>query len=110
MIETSIKNLLNSNNDALGSILTRIALLKQWNNLLSICLPDEKNLFQHCQIVRLEQGVLVMIADNAHWATRLRFLTPELIKKLQQYPDFQHIHSIQCKIYPSNFTPQRPIP
>ena len=90
-------------------LLSKLNHLKQWNHSLKACLPEEKSLFQHCQIVGLSGNSLIVIADSAHWVTRLRFYIPELLPKLRTYPGLEKIQSICCKVQPNDFaaTPKK---
>jgi hypothetical protein len=103
MTQATIKNLLNPESEALGSLLTRVNQLNRWNAWLLEILPDEKKLLEHCQIVRYEQSTLFVIANNPHWSTRFKFFIPQLVTDLRHYPDFRAICSIQCKIRPLDY-------
>ena len=106
MTQTTIKNFLTTENQSLQTLMVRIKQLQRWNACLVESIPLEKNLFEHCQIVRYEHGILHIIAENANWATRFRFLIPELLSILRQHSDFQGMQSIQCKICPPHYQPQ----
>ncbi|NOX08966.1 MAG: DUF721 domain-containing protein [Gammaproteobacteria bacterium] len=62
---------------------------------------------QHCQAGILHDKLLVIITNSAAWATRLRYLTPQIIqhmKKRYRAP----INKIQVKIRPQAKEPQKP--
>jgi len=103
MMQISIKNLLHSESDALRVVLTQVRQLQRWNHWLAQALPDEVKLLEHCQIARLDQSTLIVVADNPHWSTRFRFFIPQLMTQLKQYPDFQRLKTITCKVRPLNF-------
>lgn len=99
----SITNYFQNENQAFGSLAAKLNQLKQWNGWLADSLPNENTLLQHCQIVSLSSGSLIVIADSAHWVTRLRFYIPELLPKLRAYPGLEKIRSICCKVQPNHF-------
>ena len=87
--------------NTLRTLLIKLNRLKTWNNWLRDCLPQE-TLLEHCQIVGLDGTSLIVIADNSHWMTRFRFFIPQLLTQLRNYPDFQTIRAICCKVIPSH--------
>ena len=90
----------------LGALLTKLNQLKQWNTWLKEGLTTkesltiDESLAKHCYIVDLKGTSLIVIADSAHWVTRLRFHIPDLLKKLKNYPGLENIRSICCKPQP----------
>lgn len=79
-------------------------LLKQSNNLKSIndsvqrLLPEE--LQGHCVVSEYNQSSLIISAESAVWATRLRYISPELLTNLRK--DGHHaLANIQIKIKPT---------
>lgn len=106
MAQITIKNLLTSQNQSLNLLLAKLEQFNRWNGWLAEYPFDEKKILEHCQIVRIEQFKLIMIADNPHWAARLRFYIPELITHLKKYPDFSYIQTIHCKIRPLQYQKQ----
>lgn len=55
----------------LGSVLSKAQHIMQLNQGLNIFFPDD--LRNHCQIINLQQSQLTVAADNAAWATQLRY-------------------------------------
>ncbi|MGD1983941.1 MAG: DUF721 domain-containing protein [Chromatiaceae bacterium] len=54
------------------------------------CLPDD--LAAHCVSARMHDGILVVHTDAAAWATRIRFLAPQLSGVLRpEYPTLRDI-------------------
>jgi len=100
MTHSNLTAYLHTENNTLGQLLLKLNQLKQWNNWLHNCLPAEKLLTEHCQIVGLDKTSLIVIADNPHWVTRFRFFIPDLLVKLRYYPDLQAIRAICCKVKP----------
>lgn len=68
------------------------------DEVLHSLLPDE--LAPHCHTVNIISNTIVIETDSAVWATRLRYLAPELIKILQQNSPFAHLTEIQCRVRP----------
>lgn len=56
---------------------------------------------EHCQLANYNQGRLVLVIDNAHWATRLRYQQNQLMDKLCQHNEFSDLQRIQFKVRPN---------
>ncbi|MBX9706218.1 MAG: DUF721 domain-containing protein [Gammaproteobacteria bacterium] len=82
----------------LGSVLGKAQQIADLNRGLNIFFPDD--LRNHCQIINLQQSQLTVAADNAAWATQLRYqvntvldgiktVMPEIrsLKIITQQPD-----------------------
>ncbi len=104
MTKATITTYLNHESKTLGSLLTKLQQLNQWNEWLRACLPHEPTLLLHCQIVGLDKTSLLVIADNPHWVTRFRFFIPELLMQLRQHPPLAEIKAICCKVRPQNYS------
>ncbi len=101
MKQSNITTYLKQDNHTLGNLLFKLNQLKTWNSWLRAALPADSLIMDHCQIVGLDRTSLIVIADNAHWVTRFRFLIPQLLTQLQQYPELKNIRSICCKVRPA---------
>lgn len=99
MAKSHLNHFLHTDGKMLGVLFTQLNQLKQWNTWLRDSLSDE-SLAKHCHVVNLKGTSLIVIADSAHWVTRLRFHIPDLIKTLRQYPGLQDIRAICCKPQP----------
>ena len=65
---------------------------------------------EHTEVAKIHNGQLTLICDSAVWATRLRYMEPQIVKKLQQYSPLKAIHKIDIKIRPlTNHTSQQNI-
>lgn len=95
----NIESILKQENGALKNLLQRMAYLNQLNKLLADHL--EPNLIRHCRVTQFENGHLVIIAESAIWATRIRFQSPQLIPQLKAYPPLADLKSIECKVAPN---------
>lgn len=52
----------------------------------------------HYRLANYRQGELVLTTHSTAWATRMRYLIPELLKKLQEEPVFEALKSISCRV------------
>ena len=100
MTKSNVGQYLQTDSKTLGSLLTRLKQLNHWNIYLRECLAEDE-LIHHCQIVNLSGNSLIVIADNPHWMTRLRFHIPELLKKLRVCQGLEKIQGICCKVQPN---------
>ncbi len=96
--QQAITHVLQQDSAVLGSLLTKIRTLRHLNCLLSDCLGDP--LAKHCQVANFDHQHLVVITNNAIWATQFRFQIASLLPKLRQYEEFKSLNTIQCKITP----------
>lgn len=100
MTHTKIHDYLQQGCKTLDSLLNKLVQLKRWNMILRDCLDDEAHIMDHCQIVNISGNSLIAIADSPHWLTRLRFHIPDLLPKLREHKDLEHIKAICCKARP----------
>jgi hypothetical protein len=54
----------------------------------------------HVRIATYRDGSLHLYADNAHWATRLRYMESELIASLRKFDAFSHLKTVQYSVKP----------
>lgn len=94
----SIKQLLATPSGILYRLWQHSQKLEQLDNWLHASLPIP--LQQHCYIANLRNNTLVVHTDSSLWATRLRFLTPELLYRWQQEKSMPTIDKIEIKIRP----------
>ncbi|QEY25962.1 DciA family protein [Neisseria zalophi] len=89
-----------------GGLLTLLQQSQQWQKLdrqIKQVLPA--NLREHFQTACIEEGTLVLLANNNMAASRLRMITPSLLPKLQNlHPD---IVSVRIKTIPTRPLPPR---
>lgn len=74
----------------------KIASLQQLNHIFKNAINND--LTSHCTIAKQTKDSLIIIADNASWATNLRYAIPDIIKTLQIYPEFRNLQKIRYKI------------
>jgi hypothetical protein len=93
------ENLIAILSQAQGGLAKIAQLAKQLhslNELVSANLPEPIN--KHVRVLNLNQGKLVLEADNASWAAALRYMLPELLSKLRKTPEFAGLIRIDQQI------------
>lgn len=55
---------------------------------------------QHVTVANYQRGTLVLHADSAAWAAKLRFKTPEILAVAKNAPELTEIHAVRIKIKP----------
>jgi hypothetical protein len=96
-----IHSLLSSNQhpaSALARLLGHAARQDAWTAQLRALLPQE--LASECRIGNVRDHVLTVHINNAAWATRLRFLVPELLQSLNRLADFATATDIRLRVVP----------
>ena len=63
----------------------------------------------HCRLGRVRDNTLIIIVDSAAWATRLRFLTPQLVKQFSR-DDSVTVNKLEVRIQPQNEPVSNPPP
>lgn len=76
----------------------RVQLLKSLTVQLRGCLDGE--LAAHVQVADLGADRLFLQADSAAWATRLRYLAPQLLHCLQQSAGLGPLRQIEIRVAP----------
>ena len=96
-----LKNLLAS--VSLQHLVAKAQQITHANEVLHILLPSE--LAAHCHVMNFTTDhSLIIEVGNAAWATRIRYLAPELIQTLRQNPTFSQLTEIKCKVRSNNST------
>jgi hypothetical protein len=67
-----------------------------WTSQLRALLPDP--LAGECSVTDVRGSVAVIVCSNAGSATRLRFMTPDLLGGLRQLADFRSVVTLQIKV------------
>lgn len=83
---------------SVSELLAHARRLHALSALLHRCLTPE--LAPHARLLRWEEGQLTVQTDSAAWATRLRYLAPQLLRCLQQLPPFAEARRIEIHIAP----------
>jgi hypothetical protein len=82
----------------LAFIQKKVAQLKKLNQIWQEEIAED--LAAHSRIANFRDGHLIIECDSAAWATRLRYMLPEIRQKLRQYPDLQDLSHIEWSIQP----------
>lgn len=77
-MKTIYRLIFNQTGSGLGYIVQRSLLLKQIDALFKTHLP--LLIGQHCHIINIRDNTLVIHTDSAAWASRLRYMIPELLE------------------------------
>ena len=81
---------------ALRRLVDRAQERKAWTDQLRAVLPaDEAG---HYVVANIRAECLVIHAENASWATRLKFRAPELLRELQALKDFAQVREIRVRV------------
>lgn len=103
-----VDHLLKSDNSLLEGYFHAVKRLTTLNKLLKKQLPIL--LQSHCQVANYQAGCLSIQTDNAAWATQLRYILPDIQKKLETLPEFKDLKTISYFIAPAeNLATQQPI-
>lgn len=94
----NIDDILHMPDNQLSSIIAKVNQLNQLNQSLSDILDPK--LAAHCQITNLENQILTLLIDNSSWGTKIRYVTPEILKKMQQIPTLCQVKQIKCIVRP----------
>ncbi|QTS83763.1 DciA family protein [Coxiella endosymbiont of Amblyomma nuttalli] len=82
--------------DPLRFIVQRANQITALEKMLVNFLPSE--VIPYCQVMNISHQTLTLQLDNAVWATRVRYLVPNLIEAFSQQK--MPIASIQCRVKP----------
>lgn len=79
--------------------------VQQVNQTLPDILP--KPLSLHCRVVNVREQTAVIYTDSAAWATRLRYLVPQILQGWQQYSLM--ITKVEIRVHLETFVPTEPV-
>jgi len=99
----NIASLLTPGKSQLGKIIEKTDHIQKLTAILHSCL--EEPLKSYCLAANLQDGCLTIRTESAVWATQLRYLTPDLLKQLCEYPEFRSIQSIRCYVATGSIPP-----
>ena len=80
----------------LQKLLRRAANQESWTAQLQALLPEP--LCRDCRVVDVRGPTIIVVCKNAASATRLRFMTEQLLADLRQLADFRHAEKIQIRV------------
>ena len=81
---------------SLGLIVQKAKQITAIDKMLESFLPSE--MVPYCQVMNVSHKTLILRLDNAAWATRVRYLIPNLIETFSQKN--MPITSVQCRVRP----------
>lgn len=81
-----------------ASIVRKAQLLLKIEQFMPDILPE--GFAEHCRVMNLKEGTLVMKVTNSAIATQLRYREDRLINKMQAFPELQSILRIQFLVRP----------
>ncbi len=79
-------------------VLRHSATLRHAADIVERCLPS--TLRGHFQIANYRENTLILHADSATWATKLRYSTQDLSSNLAKHQYFRHIQRVRVKVCP----------
>lgn len=82
----------------LGWIITQIHQLQQLTTVINDLLPPP--LDGHCRVAALEGEAVILHADSAAWATRIRYQCGELAAALRARPGWHALREVRVKVRP----------
>lgn len=103
----TFKQIVATQRGQLERLLDKVEELKILNETVSGLL--EPALVPHCQVANLRSGCLVLMADSAAWATRLRYSFPDLLSRLRFEARLFNITALQCVVQKEKLTIQKPV-
>lgn len=83
-------------NAQLSTICQKAMHLEVLNSTLKKLLPE--NLREHCHAGSFNKGCLLIIANDANWASQLRFYVPELRDRLRKEAGLYQLCSIKIEL------------
>ncbi|MBN1684572.1 MAG: DUF721 domain-containing protein [Gammaproteobacteria bacterium] len=89
-----IENVFKNSSNRLGELITQSSHLEQLNQIFRKTLP--KAFSKHCRVANYDEKKLKVIADTPAWSTKIHYLVPDLMKKLQPFKEFSNIEAIEC--------------
>lgn len=82
----------------LQRLLDQAASQEAWTQELRAILPD--HLGGACQVTGIRGNTLVVVCTDGAAATRLRFLAPEIVKKLKVLAHYERLERVDISISP----------
>lgn len=99
MTRSKIVDLLNERHrhfSPLQKLLRLAATQDSWTAQLQALLPEPLN--RDCRVTDARGSTIVVVCSNAASATRLRFMSGELVTQLRQLSDFRSAERIRIRV------------
>lgn len=81
---------------SLGKIIQKARWLMTMNRALQNILPTA--FAPYCHVMNVDQSILILGVSNAAIATRIKFISADLIRELHKQTEFVRIQTIHCKV------------
>ena len=91
-----ICDLLTNVETPLGKLIAQARAIENLNQ--SFCKMIDPALTPHCRVGTFENGILTLFAENASYATRLRYQVPTILSTLRNFSQWANLRSIQVKV------------
>ncbi|MBL1432347.1 MAG: hypothetical protein COC09_08275 [Gammaproteobacteria bacterium] len=95
----SIKQLLGTRKGGLSDLIAgasaRMELTQHVTKYLPLAMHD------HCWVTAINESELTIVTDSPAWASKLRYLSRDLIRKLKQETSLPNISFIKVKVSPN---------
>lgn len=101
--EKTVENILQQDPQSiLGFLQKKVYELKNLNQRWRAEVPSP--LSAYSRVANFRDQCLIIEIDSAAWATRLRYLLPDISKKLKHYPELHTLKHIEWYIQPPSHT------
>jgi hypothetical protein len=105
----TLYKLLEDRNSSYNHLVKHARELASLNLQLQKHLPD--SLGKHCQLANYRSNTLVIQSESAAWASKLRYLLPQLRRELSQYTAFSGLKDIHIRVVATATEPrEKPSP
>jgi len=94
----SVQDILQQNGSVLSRLLSQVATFDKITRCVRSTLDPQIAPYIH--VMRYREGILVLRADSATWATRMRFSLAQLRTKLRTQAPLEGLKEIQLKVAP----------
>jgi len=98
-----INRLLSEEDGALEKLYNHARVLIEIRESLKNVIPSRA--FQHITVANIHDEALIIHADSAAWAARLRFYIPEMLKSLNANNACTGLKTIRIKVIPADTAP-----
>lgn len=104
-METNTISTFLKKDNRLSQLVDEVSHLQKLDQLFHEILDME--LIKYCQIATIDNKTLILIVENSSWATKLRYMIPEITKLLNIHPEFRNISKIKYRIKSTHDLPPR---
>ncbi len=92
----SLDEILDKPKTRLSWLLNKAKRIQQLDALLREILDPPLN--QHCQVMNIQERTAVIAADNATWATKIRYQQRDIINRLHFHQQWYFIQQLEIKV------------